>query len=83
MKPSRRETLALLLAGLAAADCTLTQEGTPPMTDIPEGKPGAFDFLEGEWKITHRRLAPGATDWDTFEGEASCWTILGGIGSVE
>jgi hypothetical protein len=83
MRPNRRETLALLLAGLASAACAHTHEGTPPMTEIPEGRPGEFDFLEGEWKIAHRRLPPGATEWDTFDGEASCWTLLGGIGSVE
>ncbi len=46
------------------------------------GNPGDFDFLAGEWHISHRRLtAPGV--WDAFEGEATCWTILGGVGSVE
>jgi hypothetical protein len=47
-------------------------------------KPGDFDFLAGNWKITHRRLkAPHGSEWDHFEGEATCWTILGGVGSVE
>lgn len=82
MSLNRREALALLFASLASAACAHIPEGTPPMTNIPEGRPGEFDFLQGEWKIAHQRLkAPG--DWDTFEGEASCWTILGGIGSVE
>lgn len=45
-------------------------------------RPGDFNFLTGEWRIEHRRLrAPG--DWDLFEGEATCWSILGGVGSVE
>lgn len=47
----------------------------------PLGKPGDFDFLCGEWRIRHRRLAQDA--WDEFDGEAACWTILGGVGSVE
>lgn len=46
------------------------------------GKPGDFHFLHGEWRIKHRRMRPGQ-DWDEFEGEATCWTILGGVGSVE
>ncbi len=82
MTPNRREALGLIFASLASAACAYTQEGTPPMTNIPEGRPGEFDFLEGEWKIAHQRLkTPG--DWDTFEGEASCWTILGDVASVE
>lgn len=52
------------------------------------GKPGEFNFLAGEWKIKHRRLktpGPAATtkEWDEFEGEATCFTILAGVGSVE
>ena len=36
----------------------------------------------GEWRIAHRRLkAPG--DWDMFEGEATCWSILDGRAHVE
>lgn len=83
MTPDRRQLLtAALFASLSLAACKHTTERNPPMTNIPEGRPGEFDFLQGEWKIAHQRLkAPG--DWDTFEGEASCWTILGGIGSVE
>ena len=43
-----------------------------------------FDFLAGEWRIRHRRLTSTATgEWDEFDGEATCWTILGGVGSVE
>jgi hypothetical protein len=55
----------------------------PPLPDKPTpGKPGDFDFLAGEWRIRHfRRAAAGG--WDRFEGEATCWTILGGICSVE
>jgi hypothetical protein len=47
------------------------------------GRPGDFDFLAGEWRIRNRRLPPGASPWDEFDGEATCWTILGGVGSVE
>lgn len=42
---------------------------------------GNFDFLAGEWRISHRRLL--GEDWDEFEGEATVWSILGGVGSVE
>ena len=79
--PSRRTLLKSAAAGLAVS---MTGGGTPDAvadTRPPPGRPGDFDFLAGEWKIRHRRLKDG--DWDVFEGEATCWTILGGIGSVE
>jgi hypothetical protein len=86
---SRRSLVKTAAAGLAvsitgtataasAAPAAKTAEAPPP------GKPGDFDFLAGEWRIKHRRLkTPGSSDWDEFEGEATCWTILGGVGSVE
>lgn len=49
----------------------------------PAGQPGDFDFLSGEWTIRHRRLIAATGEWDAFEGEASCWSILGGVASVE
>lgn len=46
------------------------------------GKPGDFDFLQGNWQIAHQRLLkPG--EWDRFAGEATCWSILGGVASIE
>lgn len=47
------------------------------------GKPGDFDFLAGEWKIKHRRMPGENKEWDVFEGEATCWSILGGVVSIE
>jgi hypothetical protein len=55
----------------------------PPATTRTPGKPGDFDFLAGEWKISHRQLKADGITWDEYEGEATCWTILGGVGSVE
>jgi len=52
----------------------------PPATPTP-GRPGDFAFLDGRWRI--RQLKRRATGWDRFEGEARCFSILGGIGSVE
>lgn len=87
---SRRR--ALLQAALVAGAGGLIEAAraeTPTFDPIPSvpktrtrAKPGDFDFLAGEWRISHRRLRkPG--DWDAFDGEATCWTILGGVGSVE
>lgn len=53
-----------------------------PATPSP-GEPGQFDFLNGEWRIQHRRLRDGSAQWDEFEGEATCWSILGGVISIE
>ena len=84
---SRRALLKTAAAGLAVC-VTGTGSALASTADAaaeaPYGKPGDFDFLAGEWKIQHRRLKTmGSDDWDVFEGEATCWTILGGVGSVE
>jgi len=73
-----RRTVLQGAAALAATSApTLAAAAAPPA-----GKPGDFDFLTGEWKISHRqRKASGV--WDTFEGEATCWSILRGVGHVE
>jgi hypothetical protein len=76
-------TAAQLLGCSAAAAPSSPKSAVPPPPTPPgSGKPGDLDFLTGEWKIKHRRLkAPGT--WDEFEGEATCYSILQGIGSVE
>lgn len=79
----QRRTLLQTAAGLAIGHVALDVVGATTAT-VPPGKPGDFNFLAGEWNISHRRLkTPGSDDWDVFEGEATCWTILGGVGSVE
>jgi len=45
-------------------------------------KPGEFDFLIGEWRISHRRLTSSGV-WDAFAGEATCWTVWAGAGLIE
>lgn len=46
------------------------------------GKPGDFDFLTGEWRIENRRKKTN-NEWDEFDGEATVWGFLQGIGSLE
>ena len=82
-----RRLLLQSAAGLALARMTGTSLAAEapeayavPSTPTP-GKPGDFDFLAGHWNIQHRRLK--GREWDEFKGEATCWTILGGVGSVE
>jgi hypothetical protein len=71
----------------ATAETAPVDKDEPAKKDGPAlnpGKPGDFDFLAGNWTIRHRRLKKAGTqDWDEFDGEATCWTILGGVGSVE
>lgn len=86
--PARRTLLKTAAAGLAvslAGDALAEAIAPPPARPVPApGRPGEFDFLAGEWRIRHRRLTSAATgEWDEFDGEATCWTILGGVGSVE
>ena len=74
---------AALLTG-ACAQTASSQVSPPPIPTVapPPGNAGDFDFLTGEWRISHRRLtAPG--QWDEFLGEATVFSILGGVGSVE
>lgn len=77
-------TVLALGAGALQGPATPVAQAAPAQRALPSGKSGDFDFLAGEWRIHHRRLkTPGTDDWDEFEGEATCWTILGGVGSVE
>jgi hypothetical protein len=80
----RRQLLKSAAAGLAISvtGVSAASDGQAKK-EAPYGKPDEFNFLAGEWKIQHRRLKPDTKEWDEFEGEATCWTILDGIGSVE
>lgn len=80
-KPRRRllqtaGAMALATPVAAAADGPSAPARTP-------GKPGDFDFLTGQWKIAHRQRRAGRTEWDQFNGEATCWSILGGVCHIE
>lgn len=48
--------------------------------------PADFDFIIGEWQVSHRRLnsrLTGCTEWTEFKGASSTRKILGGFGNVE
>jgi hypothetical protein len=48
--------------------------------------PTDFDFIVGEWTVSHRRLKErlcGCNDWIEFAGTSSTRRILGGFGNVE
>lgn len=80
MKSGAAIAASVVTGSLAASELPVpsTKRETIP------GKPGDFDFLAGEWRIAHRQLKSAKdAEWIEFEGEATCWTILGGVGSVE
>lgn len=81
MNEQRRRLLSAGAGAWLAASASGAAAAAPAAKSVA-GKPGEFDWLSGEWKIAHRRLkAPG--QWDEFAGEATCWSILGGVGHVE
>ncbi|HKE37291.1 MAG TPA: NIPSNAP family protein [Candidatus Baltobacteraceae bacterium] len=50
------------------------------------GKPGDFDFLNGDWNVTHRRISErlrGSTEWVTFSGTARHDSWCDGVVSVD
>ncbi len=57
------------------------------MSDVARLHPPAdFDFIIGDWRVTHRRLNArlvGCTDWTSFVGTSSTRKILEGLGNVE
>lgn len=81
--PLRRSFLVTAgLAVPAAALAASAQGARDPAKGT--GRPGEFAFLTGEWRIANRRRrAPGSEEWDEFPGEATCWSVLGGAGSIE
>lgn len=45
-----------------------------------------FDFLEGAWRVAHRRLGTrlaGANDWESFGGTCHMQRHLGGAANVD
>jgi hypothetical protein len=75
-------------AGIAAIELLASRaQAAAPSNTTPAtstGSAGDFDFLAGEWQISHRRLKSEAEAvWDEFAGEATCWSVLSGAGSIE
>ena len=82
---TRRTALQAAAGGIVLGQLAPSAANTAPAVPVePSRRPGQagdFDFLAGNWNISHRRLK--GSDWDLFDGEASCWTVLGGVGSIE
>ena len=59
--------------------------GSTVPSKLPAGA-ADFDFLIGDWRVEHRRLADrlsGSTDWVEFEGTTRVRPILGGLGNFD
>jgi hypothetical protein len=83
MEIDRRALLQLAASGLAVGSISTATVVASALAQVPPGKPGEFDFLAGQWAIANRRPKAGGKDWDEFPGEATCWSILGGVCSTE
>lgn len=69
-------------AGLAVlSQFSLNTATATPANPAARGASGDFDFLSGNWTIQHRRMKDN--NWDTFDGEATVVSMLGGVASVE
>lgn len=81
----KRRTVLKASAGLLLGGSLMNALAPAAVAEVaPVGKAGDFDFLAGSWKIRHRRLKNAETkEWDEFDGEATCWTVLNGGGSIE
>jgi hypothetical protein len=80
---TQHSSAAAPAATSAAAPAPVAGKPIPPAAAKP-GAGGDFDFLAGHWKISNRRLKqPTDKEWDVFEGEATVFSVLGGMGSIE
>lgn len=53
---------------------------------MEDGAPRDFDFVIGDWIVSHRRLKErlaGCNDWVAFDGASSTRHVLGGFGNIE
>ncbi len=54
--------------------------------EILASAPTDFDFVVGDWQVSHRRLKErlaGCQEWVQFDGAMSTIKILGGLGNLE
>lgn len=68
-----------LVIGQMGLDATAASTNSKKENNVDD-----FMFLTGNWKISNRRLkSPGDKTWDEFPGEATVWSMLGGMASIE
>jgi hypothetical protein len=74
--------LAAALGSIATAHSTQASSKPAPPAFDPSGQRD-FDFLAGHWKVRHRRLKPGTSEWVEFDGTCSNRALLEGSANVE
>ncbi len=82
---NRRGSIKAML-GLACSQWIINTKGSSAeMNSSTQGNasPGDFSFLTGEWRIKNRRKKHADNQWDEFDGEATVWGFLDGVGSLE
>lgn len=78
-----RRSMLRSAAGLAIAQLALHVSGARAAQPEARG-PGDFAFLTGEWTIRNRRRTEAESGaWDTFDGEATVVSAMGGMASIE
>jgi hypothetical protein len=85
MLQSAAAIIATQMGGEALAATTAVQPASSGKAEPNgNGAAGDFSFLTGNWKIANRRRkSPGVDEWDVFPGEATVWSILNGVCSIE
>ncbi len=81
-------TLVVCLLLLAGA-LTMTTSTAQPTSSIPTPGPSdaeGFAFLDGHWRVYHRKLKEpltGRVEWTEFQGQATFFSAIEGLMSIE
>lgn len=75
--------LLLIAALLVASSARAAQDAPVPTKGENLSGLHDFDFMFGDWKVHHRVLRAGTTNWVEFEGTSSTRPIMGGAGNLE
>jgi hypothetical protein len=65
---------------------TSSASGIAPATVAPGPAVHDFDFLAGDWRVSHRRLKrrlAGNDEWELFDGTSRSWLLLDGAANID
>ena len=87
MTPFRSLLIACVAtAAVAAAPASATQDPPKPGGDVNLAGLHDFDFLQGNWRVHHKRLKERLAnnhEWIEFEGTCSMRPLMDGYGNVD
>jgi hypothetical protein len=78
-------TTTALLFALAASNAAATQDAPPPAKPANLAGLHDFDFLVGDWRVSHRKLRErlaNSDDWVEFDGTITVRKLMDGWGNV-